>query len=107
MYNLELKAQLCMCVLYLSVNCWFCIIVVYVSLLTIFLGSEFEQSGSGTGSEFLTFFDLSPYTNTFSNVDDDSRLIRLPSAFHFGGLTFLTSYVRFYFHFCTITFYTL
>ena len=72
-----------------------------------FLGSEFEQSGSGTGSEYLTFLDLSPYTNMFSNVDDDSRLIRLPSAFHFGELTFLTSYVRFYFHFCTITFYTL
>ena len=70
----------------------------YCITTNIFLGSEFEQSGSGTGSEFLTFLDLSPYTNTFSNVDDDSRLIRLPSAFHFGGLTFLTSYVRFYFH---------
>ena len=70
-----------------------------MSLLTHFAGTEFEQSGSGTGSgtgsEYLTFLDLSQHTNVFSNVDDGSRLIKLPSAFHLGGLTFLKSYVTF------------
>ena len=34
--SLELNAHLCMCMLYLSINCYFCIIVVIVSLVTIF-----------------------------------------------------------------------
>ena len=52
--------------------------------------------GSGSGSaDYLVFLDLGSLANVFSNIDDGTRLINLPSSFHIGNLNFLTSYVRF------------
>ena len=52
-------------------------------------------SGSGSGSlDELVFLDLGPHRNVFSNVDDGTRFIRLPSSFYFGQQIFHASYVR-------------
>ena len=56
-------------------------------------GSRFE-SGSGIGFKYLTFLDVGLQTNIFSNVDDDTKVVELPSALNIGGQTFHTLYVR-------------
>ena len=42
----------------------------------------------------LVFLDLGTQENEFNNVDDETRLIRLPSSFYIGKQNFNTSYVR-------------
>ena len=63
----------------------------YFRTIFIFIGSS---SGSGS-ADYLVFLDLGSLANVFSNVDDGTRLVNLPSSFHIGNLNFLTSYVRF------------
>ena len=56
----------------------------------------FIYVGSGSGSTVnLVFLDLGSLANVFSNVDDGTRLVNLPSTFYIGNRNFLTSYVRF------------
>ena len=52
------------------------------------------ESGSGIGSEYLPFIDLGFQTNIFSNIDDGTRVVGLPSAFSIGRDTYNTLYVR-------------
>ena len=47
------------------------------------------------GSKYLTFLDLGLQTNVFSNIDDGTRAVGLPSSFNFGRSTYHTLYVRF------------
>ena len=53
-----------------------------------------SESGSGIGSEYLAFIDLGIQTNIFSNIDDGTRAVGLPSAFSIGRHTYNTLYVR-------------
>ena len=58
-----------------------------------------SESGSGIGSEYLAFIDLGFQTNIFSNIDDGTRAVGLPSAFSIGRHTYNTIYVSCtYFH---------
>ena len=54
----------------------------------------FNLTGSGMGSNYLTFLDLGLQTNIFRNVDDSSREVRLPSSFNIGRSTYHILYVR-------------
>ena len=47
------------------------------------------------GSKYLTFLDLGSQTNIFSNIDDGTRIVGLPSSFNIGKNTYHTLYVRF------------
>ena len=46
-------------------------------------------------SKYLTFLDLGLQANVFSNIDDGTRAVGLPSLFIFGRSTYHTLYVRF------------
>ena len=51
-------------------------------------------TGSGLGSKYLTFLDLGLQTNIFSNVDDGTIAVELPSTFYVGAYTFHSLHVR-------------
>ena len=52
-------------------------------------------TGSGMESKYLTFFDLGIQANIFSNIDDGSIAVELPSTFYAGNHTFHILNVRF------------
>ena len=67
------------------------------------------STGSGIGSKYLTFLDLGLQAYTFSNVDDGTLEVELPSTIYVGINTFhslhvrithylLQYYICFYFH---------
>ena len=64
---------------------------IYLYFRTIFI-----YIGSGSGLTInLVFLNLGSLANVFSNTDDGTRLVNLPSSFHIGNRNFLTLYVRF------------
>ena len=72
------------------INSYYCINFLVNKLLFI----EFNISFMLGSVSDLVFLDLGTQENEFNNADDETRLIRLPSSFHFGKQNFNTSYVR-------------